>query len=152
MLCRLAASQDTATLHATLKINKIPQHSGAAVRLTSMTGEVRQAYADLDGKVEVAALPEGAYLLDVVAIGWQFPQFRVDVHPRFDDAIAVAPVASRMPLSKPFELQPLGEAKYYATRKPFNIWGMIMSPYGLMAGARCRRLCLRAPCCSAGCA
>jgi hypothetical protein len=140
-----AAPPETTTLNVKLALppyQTTPDNlikAGASVVLTAVSsGQTHRAYALADGSVTLTSLEEGSYLLDVVALGFLFPQFRVDVAPRFDDSVTVSKVANRMPLPRPFVLQPYGEARYYQERKPFDIKGLLMSPYGIMIGApRC---------------
>jgi Protein of unknown function (DUF2012) len=111
------------------------QRADVNVLLTAPSGEEHRAYCLSDGSFSVSGLKSGAYLMDVSVIGFMYPEYRVDVAPEYQDPIRVSHLGSRAPLGQPPVLRPLGEAKYYQERKPIDIKGLILSPYGLMAGA-----------------
>jgi Protein of unknown function (DUF2012) len=111
------------------------QRAEVNVLLTASTGEQHRAHCLVDGTFTVSGLKGGMYLMDVIVIGFMFPEYRVDVHPGFQDPVRVSVLSSRAPVGPAVVLRPLGEARYYMPRKPINIRGLIMSPYGLMASA-----------------
>lgn len=98
-------------------------------------GKKQHIYCLPDGTFSIYNLEEGRYLLEVVVIGWEFPQYQLEVSNAFHDKTRVTPLGSRIPLEPEVILVPLGEAQYFPKKKPFKIMSLLMSPYGLMIGA-----------------
>lgn len=99
------------------------------------SGKTRHIYCLPDGTFSIYDLEEGRYLLEVALIGWEFPQYKLEVSNNFHDKTRVTPLGSRIPLEPEVILIPLGEAHYFPQKKPFNIMSLVLSPYGLMVGA-----------------
>lgn len=97
-------------------------------------GKTQYIYCLPDGTFSIYNLEEGRYLLEVVVIGWEFPQYMLEVSNSFHDKTRVTPLGSRIPLEPEVILVPLGPVQYYPKKKPFKIMSLIMSPYGLMIG------------------
>ncbi|CAD7701178.1 unnamed protein product [Ostreobium quekettii] len=87
-----------------------------------------------DGSFAVQGLPAGLHTLDVYALGWFFPQVKVDVSVRSGTGNIRAEYADRRSkLAVPLVL-PGNPVSYYDQRKPFNAWSLVKSPYGIMIG------------------
>ena len=117
--------------------------STASLVVTGPDGGTAHAYVDRSGRVIVPALSAGAHLVDVAALGYVFHQYRLDVRPgAAGSPFALSTVGGAAPLPPPYTLVPIGHASYYVKRKPVNLRGLILSPYGLMAGTRPARTAL----------
>lgn len=97
-------------------------------------GHVQHIYCLPDGTFSIHDLEEGKYLLEVAVIGWDFPQYMLEVSHTFHDKARVIPLGSRIPLEPEVILVPLGETQTGPKKKPFNIMSLLISPYGLMFG------------------
>ncbi|KAL0032014.1 hypothetical protein WJX77_000556 [Trebouxia sp. C0004] len=97
-------------------------------------GSQLQAFPTIDGSFLFPSVPAGTHMLDVVSVDLLFPQVRIDVDGstgRVSGAYANNPMQG---LPSPLMIRPLAKAEYYEKHPPFNLQGIIMSPYGLMIG------------------
>lgn len=97
-------------------------------------GSQLQAFPTIDGSFTFPSVPAGTHMLDVISVDLLFPQVRLDVDGstgKVSGAYANNPMQG---LPSPLVLRPLAKADYYEKHPPFNLQGIIMSPYGLMIG------------------
>jgi hypothetical protein len=102
---------------------------------TNVNGGSHEAYVDRNGKVFLPGLMDGSYIVDVVATGFMFNQYRLDIRTDSTNPASLSILSNRMPLPAPWKLIPIGQANYYQQRKPFSIRSVLLSPYGLMGSA-----------------
>ena len=74
-----------------------------------------ESFLRADGSFEIESVEAGTHLLEVFAIGLQFPQFRVDVSARSGATLRVSPVENkRFVLPEPLVLRPIfADIEYY---------------------------------------
>lgn len=117
----------------------LPPYSGpiqqptTTLTLTDSAGSQRRTHCLVDGSFRFQGLAAGSYVLDVGSLRYMYPQYRVDVPDKAGAPVEVSFLSgSKATLLQPPVLQPLGEMKYYQPRKPIDIRGLLLSPYGIM--------------------
>lgn len=97
-------------------------------------GSQLQAFTTTDGSFSFSAVPAGTHMLDVISVDLLFPQVRIDVDGSTGNVAGAYANNPMQGLPSPLVIRPLAKAEYYEKHPPFNLAGMVMSPYGLMIG------------------
>lgn len=139
-LCSAAAAQSQA-VHAVDGRLRLPVFADQSVKSSKIKlilsingGNQLHAFPTVDGSFSFPAVPAGTHMLDVISIDMVFPQVRIDVDGSSGKVTGAYANNPMQGLPSPLLIRPLAKAEYYQKHPPFNLAGIIMSPYGLMIG------------------
>eukprot|EP00887_Chlorella_sp_A99_P000049 scaffold16.g49.t1 len=120
----------------------VPPPPDVEVLLTLDTGALLSAPVAADGRFELADVPVGTHLLDVVALGLLYPSIKLAVSSSSVIAHA-ADVPGTPPMAYPLLLQPIARQEYYEKRQTFNLIAFLKTPYGMMIAFMCFSIYVR---------
>ncbi|KAG2491921.1 hypothetical protein HYH03_009656 [Edaphochlamys debaryana] len=107
-------------------------HATTELILRTQSGEEIRSYVDSDGSFAFRDLPPGIHTLQPFHLKLVYPEFRLEISRKGTLTRASLSHNRQMVLQAPLVLRPAMEAAYYEKRKPFDLWGFVKSPYGLM--------------------
>ncbi|KXZ54731.1 hypothetical protein GPECTOR_4g800 [Gonium pectorale] len=131
-LLGLALADSTGVIRGRVLIPHTANHSSTTLILHTALGEQIKTFVDSDGSFVYYDVPPGIHLLQPFHLHFIFPEIRLDVNRRGVLARATLSHNRNMVLQTPLVLRPGAEASYFEKRKPFDVWGFLKSPYGLM--------------------
>eukprot|EP01024_Parvocaulis_polyphysoides_P058671 TRINITY_DN6319_c1_g2_i4.p2 TRINITY_DN6319_c1_g2~~TRINITY_DN6319_c1_g2_i4.p2 ORF type:complete len:202 (-),score=25.72 TRINITY_DN6319_c1_g2_i4:100-705(-) len=104
-------------------------------------GGLQEPYLRSARRFLLTGVPPGTHLLDVFAMGWGFPQLRVQVSERGSVKVSLSTDWNKVLLyvTSSFDegiptgmrIKPILEMKYFQEKPPFNIRGFLFSPTGI---------------------